>query len=92
MPLLLLLPGMVTMMVVRFLNGTGWAFFSVSNHSLMAKLAPPNRRAEASGVFMTMPAIGQLILPGLGVALYTMSGARHADPVRRGTWAGRRLS
>ena len=73
-PALLLLPGIGTVMVVRFLAGTGWGFFSVSNHSLMAKLAPPNRRAEASGVFMTMPALGQLLLPGLGVALYTVTG------------------
>jgi MFS family permease len=73
-PALLLLPGVVTIAVVRFLAGIGWGFFSVSNHSLMAKLAPAHRRAEASGVFMTMPALGQLLLPGLAVALYTLTG------------------
>ncbi len=73
-PAFLLLPGTVTIAVVRFLAGIGWGFFSVSNHSLMAKLAPVHRRAEASGVFMTMPALGQLLLPGIAVALYTLTG------------------
>jgi MFS family permease len=73
-PSLLLIPAIPVMMVARFLTGTAWGFFSVSNHSLMAKLAPPNRRAEASGIFMTMPAAGQLLLPALGVAIYTSTG------------------
>ena len=73
-PAFLLLPGIVTIAVVRFLAGIGWGFFSVSNHSLMAKLAPVHRRAEASGVFMSMPALGQLLLPGIAVALYTLTG------------------
>lgn len=80
-PNLLLLPGIPVMMVVRFLTGTAWGFFSVSNHSLMAKLAPPNRLAEASGVFMTMPALGQLFLPALGVALYTSAGRDALWPI-----------
>jgi MFS family permease len=67
-------PGIPALALVRFLTGTGWGFFSVSNHSLMAKIAPPQRRAEASGMFMTMPAIGGLILPGVGVALYSATG------------------
>jgi MFS family permease len=73
-PLFLLVPGIPAIAAIRFLTGTGWAFFSVSNHSLMAKLAPPQRRATASGVFMTMPAIGGLILPSIGVALYSATG------------------
>ncbi|MSP57211.1 MAG: MFS transporter [Myxococcales bacterium] len=73
-PAFLLLPDIVTIAVVRFLTGIGWGFFSVSNHSLMAKLAPAHRRAEASGIFMSMPALGQLLLPGIAVALYTLTG------------------
>lgn len=73
-PALLLIPSIPVLLLARFLTGTAWGFFSVSNHSLMAKSAPPSRRAEASGVFMTMPAVGQLFLPALGVAVYTATG------------------
>ena len=73
-PVLVLLPGIPTIIVVRFLTGTSWGFFTVSNHSLLAKMAPANRRAEASGIFQSMPAMGQLVLPGLAVALYTSTG------------------
>jgi len=73
-PILLLLPGLGTMLLVRFLHGSGFAVFSVANHSLLAKLAPPQRRGEASGMFMTMSAMATVIGPGLGVALYTATG------------------
>jgi MFS family permease len=73
-PIFLLLPGIGTMLVVRFLHGSGFAIFSVANHSLLAKLAPPHRRGEASGIFMTMSAMATVIGPGLGVALYTATG------------------
>jgi MFS family permease len=73
-PFLLLVPGVPTLMAVRFLTGTGWAFFAVSNHSLMAKLAPSQRRAEAAAWIITMSALAALFLPSLGVALYSAIG------------------
>ncbi|MGP1673732.1 MAG: MFS transporter [Candidatus Limnocylindrales bacterium] len=73
-PAFLLLPGIVSLFVVRFVHGTGWAFYSVANHALMAKLAPPRRRGEASGYYMAMPALATLLGPGLGVALFTTTG------------------
>lgn len=72
--LLLLLPGLLTLAVMRFVQGSGWATFSVSNHSLMAKLAPTHRRGEASGYFMAMPALATLIGPAVGVTLYVGAG------------------
>jgi MFS family permease len=74
LPILLLLPGVPTISVVRFLVGTGWAFFSVANHSQMARIVPAQRRAEASGVFASMSALGSLFLPAIGVALYSATG------------------
>lgn len=74
LPLLLLIPGSIALLISRFLYGTGWAFFSVSNHAVLARLAPPGRRAEAAAGYLTAGAIGALILPGLGVALYTALG------------------
>jgi len=70
----LLVPGLISLAVLRFAQGTGWATFSVANHALMAKLAPPNRRGEASGYFMAMPAIATLVCPPAGVALYLAAG------------------
>ena len=70
----LLVPGLVSLAVLRFVQGTGWAAYSVSNHALMAKLAPADRRGEASGYFMAMPAIATLVFPPIGVALYLAAG------------------
>ena len=74
-PLGLLLPGFAALGPVRFVQGTGWALYSVSTHSLMARRSPADRRGEASGYFMAMPALAHLIGPGLGVALYLATGA-----------------
>lgn len=71
---LLLIPNTVVMIVTRFLVGTGWAFFTVSNQSAMARIAPPSRRAEASGLFMGMNSLAYLVLPGIAVAIYTTAG------------------
>lgn len=73
-PAFLLLPGILSLFVVRFVHGTGWAFYSVANQALMAKLAPSRRRGEASGYYMAMPALATLLGPGLGVALFTTTG------------------
>ena len=70
----LLVPGLIPLAALRFAQGTGWAAYSVSNHALMAKLAPADRRGEASGYFMAMPAIATLVFPPAGVALYLAAG------------------
>jgi MFS family permease len=74
-PLGLMLPGLALLAPVRFLQGTGWALYSVSTHSLMARRSPADRRGEASGYFMAMPALAHLVGPGIGVALYLTTGA-----------------
>jgi MFS family permease len=71
---LLLLPGLATLAVMRLVHGTGWATYSVANHALMAKLAPADRRGEASGWFMAMPAAAMLVTPAAGVALFVSAG------------------
>lgn len=69
-----LIPALAPLAVVRFVQGTAWAVTSVTQHALMAKLAPAHRRGEASGYFMAMPALASLVAPGVGVALYTTTG------------------
>jgi MFS family permease len=73
-PLLFVLPGVFLAIVVRLLHGVGWAIESVAAMSVMAKVAPPARRGEASGYMMAMPAIGTLIGPAAGIAAYSAFG------------------
>lgn len=73
-PLGMLLPSILPILTARFVQGTGWSFFSVSNHALMAKSAPATRRGEASGYFNAMPALALLVGPAAGVALFTIDG------------------
>jgi MFS family permease len=70
----LLLPGIVALSAVRFAQGAAWGVSSVSMHALMAKLAPADRRGEASGYFTAMPALATLVAPGIGVALFLATG------------------
>jgi MFS family permease len=73
-PSLLLAPGLVLVACSRLLHGTGWAMYSVSAQSLMARLAPPERRAEASAYYLATPALAALVFPALGLALYVQGG------------------
>lgn len=59
----------VALILVRLLHGTAWAAFITSSHASMARLAPPERRAEASGTFNLMPGIAQMLMPALGLIL-----------------------
>jgi MFS family permease len=74
LPLLLLIPTTLPMLASRFLYGTAWAVFSVSNHAVLARLAPSHRRAQAAAGYLTAGAIGVTILSPLGIRLYTSFG------------------
>jgi MFS family permease len=60
--------------LLRFLQGAAVSLFLTSNLALIADLAPPNRRAEAVGIFgvsglvsiALAPAIGEMVLQGWG--------------------------
>lgn len=69
-PVGVLLPGIIPLAVVRFIQGTGWAFYGVSTHTLLAKVSRPGRRGQASGYYMAMPAAAALLVPGPAVAVY----------------------
>jgi MFS family permease len=73
-PIGLMLPGIATLAAVRFLQGTAFSMYSVSTRTLMAMLAPAAKRGEASGYYAAMPALGSLIGPALGTALYLATG------------------
>jgi MFS family permease len=73
-PVGLMLPGIATLGAVRFVQGTAFSMYSVSTRTLMAMLAPPAKRGEASGYYAAMPALGSLVGPALGTALYLATG------------------
>jgi MFS family permease len=73
-PAALLLPGILLLVPVRFVQGTGWACYSVSAQAFMAKIAPPDRRGTASGYYQSMVALALLVGPGLGTWLYLGMG------------------
>jgi len=70
----LLVPGTVPLLVARLLQGTAWAVYSVAGHTLVARLAPVERRGEISGYYQAMAALAGLLGPGIGVAVYISSG------------------
>ncbi|HYL81290.1 MAG TPA: MFS transporter [Candidatus Acidoferrum sp.] len=67
--------------VLRFLQGAAVAIFLTSNLTLIADVAPPDRRAEAVGIFgvsglvsiALAPAIGELILNAWGFQAFFAS-------------------
>jgi predicted MFS family arabinose efflux permease len=67
--LIYLVPNLIVVFLDRVLHGTAWAAYNTAGHSMVARLAPPARRAEASGMYNLMPGIAQMVMPGLGLLL-----------------------
>ncbi len=73
-PLGYLLSATVALPLARFGQGLGWAMYGTANNVLLARLAPPHRRGEASGYFNVSWALGFLVGPPIGLALYAWAG------------------
>lgn len=74
-PLGYLLPlGPITL-AVRAVQGLGWAGYGAATHALLGKVAPPDRRGEASGYLNATHALAILIGPAVAIALYQGFGA-----------------
>jgi MFS family permease len=73
-PLGYLLPVIPAYTAARLVQGLGWAMFGTANNVVLARLAPPERRGEASAWFNIMWALGFLGGPPLGLALYAGVG------------------
>ena len=71
---LYVIPNLAIVFGVRLFHGTAWGAFNTGGHSALARLAPPTRRGEASGVFNLMPGLAQFAGPAIGVALATTYG------------------
>jgi MFS family permease len=73
-PLGYTLPGLTPVPIARVLQGVGWSMFGTANNVVLAKLAPPSRRGEASGYFNVAYAAGWVIGPPVGLFLYANAG------------------
>lgn len=69
-----LVPSLLGIFVNRILHGGAWAAFNTAGHSMLARLAPPERRGEASGIYNLMPGVAQMALPGVGLLLLASFG------------------
>jgi MFS family permease len=69
-----LIPGFVALFANRIVHGTAWAAFNSGGHSMVGRLAPPARRGEASQIYNLMPALGQLVMPAVGLTLLAAFG------------------
>ena len=69
-PLGFLLAPIAALAMARLAQGLGWAMYGTANNVVLARLAPATRRGEASAWFNVMWALGFLVGPPLGLALY----------------------
>jgi MFS family permease len=69
-PLGFLVPTVPAIALARFAQGVSWTMYSTATHVVLARLAPSDRRGEASGYSSTARAVGLLIGPPLGIALF----------------------
>jgi MFS family permease len=58
----------------RVVHGTAWAAFNTGGASTMARLAPAERRGEASGIYDLMPGLAILVMPSVALLLYAQTG------------------
>ncbi len=61
------------LLIFRGLGGIGSTMFTVSAFGLLVRLAPPELRGRASGLFMTSFLVGNIIGPVLGGGLLAIS-------------------
>jgi MFS family permease len=73
-PLLLTLAAVPALLLGRLTQGLGWAMFGTANNVVLARLAPVSRRGEASAWFNIMWALGFIVGPPAGLALYAAVG------------------
>jgi MFS family permease len=66
---LFLLPVIPLIAVTSFVRGFAWAAFNTAAYTLLAHLAPPTRRAEASGGLGLFQGTGHALPPALSVWL-----------------------
>ena len=63
-------------LVVRFLQGAGWAITSTACSKLIANNLPQKRLSEGIGYAGVLSSVATAFAPGLAIALFEMSGSK----------------
>jgi MFS family permease len=71
---LYLIPSLPTLIGIRAAHGVAWAGFTTGSTSTLARIAPPMRRLEASGLFDLMPSLAALLMPAAALLLLDSVG------------------
>lgn len=71
---LYLVPSLVVLIGVRIAHGLSWASFTTGSTSTLARIAPAQRRLEASSTFDLMPSLAALVMPALALLLLGAGG------------------
>jgi len=72
--LLIVIPSMQVLFLAQFLNGIGWAGLNTGSYTLVAEIAPPNRRGAASSYLQLCRTSLGFYLPFLGLKLKSWVG------------------
>lgn len=75
---LYVVPSVFFIGLLRLFHGTSWAAFNTGGNTTLARIAPPERRAEAAGVFGLMPSLAHMLLPSVGLLLVGAVGTSAA--------------
>jgi MFS family permease len=73
-PIGYLLPPLGLILVARLIQGLAWTMYSTATHVVVARLAPVDRRGEASGYSSFARAAGLFVGPPAGIALFLQAG------------------
>jgi MFS family permease len=65
---------MAVLFLGRVFHGIAWAAFNTAGPALLARLAPSKRRGEATSIFYLLPGIAQMVMPAIGLIVYSRSG------------------
>jgi MFS family permease len=66
-------PFLALLFIGGIVRGLGWAGVNTGGYTLLANVAPPARRGEASGYYTAVTSSASIIFPGLGLLLIDAS-------------------
>ncbi len=74
-PLGYLIPALPAMLATRIVQGIGWSGYGTGGQVMLARVAHPARRGQASGYYQATPSLAILVGPSIGLWLYASVGA-----------------
>ncbi len=71
----LLVPSLLVLFCVNAMRGLGWAGVNTGAYAVLASVAPPTRRGEASGYFNAALSATAVVVPAIGLWLLARPGS-----------------